>query len=358
MATEYTFQGWMGLDPDSVHGKMVWKTYEPKPWAETDVDIRVTHTGICGSDIHTLRSGWAPTDYPVVVGHEIVGHVVRVGSKVTHLRMGDRVGVGAQSDSCRTCDECSHGRENYCTKSFITTYDATHIDGGKAYGGYADYARVPAHFVVKIPDAVPSSAAGPLMCGGITIFSPLVDNGAGPGKSVGIVGIGGIGHFGLLFAKALGADKVVAISRTESKKEDATKLGADYLIATAEKGWEKKHAMSLDLIVSTVSSADMPLDGYLQLLKPHGQFIQIGSPEDKLPSFSPFSLIGKHAKMGGSSIGSPREIAAMLDFVAKTGVKPWIEERRLEDANQAVIDMEQGKARYRYCLVNQKHVKS
>jgi alcohol dehydrogenase (NADP+) len=270
MATDYKFEGWCGLDADSVNGHMVWKEYEPKKWAETDVDIQVTHSGICGSDLHTLRSGWGETEYPCVVGHEIVGRIVRVGKEVKGLKVGDRVGVGAQSDSCRTCEECKAGREEYCITGMVTTYNARHYDGSKSYGGHALYSRVPDHFVIKIPDGVSSEAAGPLMCGGVTIYSPLVKNGCGPGKKVGIIGIGGIGHFGLLFAKALGADRVVAISRTSSKKEDALKLGADEFIATAEdKDWSKKNAGTLDLIISTVSSANMPFGEYLGLLRRH-----------------------------------------------------------------------------------------
>jgi alcohol dehydrogenase (NADP+) len=357
MATDYKFQGWMGLDSNSIKGNMVWQEYEPKEWAETDVDIQVTHSGICGSDLHTLRSGWGETDYPCVVGHEIVGKAVRVGKDVKNIKLGDRVGVGAQSDSCRECEECQAGNEQYCTVQNVNTYNSKHFNGGKAYGGHADYSRVPSHFVIKIPDGVPSEAAGPLMCGGVTIYSPLKEGGCGPGKKVGVVGIGGIGHFGLLFAKALGADKVVAISRSSSKKADAMKLGADEFIATAEDDkWDEHHANSLDLIISTVSAGDMPLSGYLSLLRPHGQFTQVGAPDDELPGFSAFALIAKNAKLGGSSIGSPEVIKEMLELVASKGIQPWVETRPMEDANQAIVDMEAGKARYRYTLVNKKHL--
>jgi alcohol dehydrogenase (NADP+) len=357
MATDYKFQGWMGLDSSAIKGNMKWQEYEPKPWEEGDVDIQVTHSGICGSDLHTLRSGWGETDYPCVVGHEIIGKAVKVGKDVKNIKIGDRVGVGAQSDSCRKCDECKAGNEQYCTVQNVNTYNSKHFNGGKAYGGHADYARVPSHFVIKIPEGVPSEAAGPLMCGGVTIYSPLKQGGAGPGKTVGIVGIGGIGHFGLLFAKALGADKVIAISRSSSKKEDAKKLGADDFIATAEDDkWEEKHAGTIDLIVSTVSAGDMPLSGYLSLLRPHGRFTQIGAPDDELPGFSAFALIAKNASISGSSIGDPETIKEMLELVAKEGIKPWIEVRDLKDANQAIVDMEAGKARYRYTLVNKKHL--
>ena len=220
MATDYKFQGWMGLDKDSYKGNLKYQEYEPKTWTETDIDIKISHCGICGSDLHTLRSGWGPTLYPCVVGHEIVGTAVKVGSKAAEggIKVGDRVGVGAQCDSCLKpdCEECSNGLENHCQNAMIGTYNGRWPDGSKSYGGYADYWRGPSHFVVRIPDAIPSDEAAPMLCGGITAFSPLKKNGAGPGKKVGIVGVGGLGHFGLLAAKALGCDKVVAISRSST----------------------------------------------------------------------------------------------------------------------------------------------
>jgi alcohol dehydrogenase (NADP+) len=194
-----------------------------------------------------------------------------------------------------------------------------------------------------------------MLCGGVTVYSPLKNNGCGPGKTVGIVGVGGLGHFGLIFAKALGADKVVAISRTDAKKEDALKIGADDFIATAEKDWAAKHAGTIDLIVSTVSSPKMPLGQYLQLLRNHGTFVQVGAPEDELPGFSAFALIAKGASIKGSIIGPPSEIKEMLALVAEKNLKPWIQERSMKEANEAVVDMEAGKARYRYVLVNEKH---
>lgn len=337
---------------------MKWQNYEPKTWEETDVDIKVTHCGICGSDLHTLRSGWAPTIYPCCVGHEVVGTAVKVGSKVERgIKVGDRVGVGAQSSSCLKpdCEECASGMENHCA-NMVGTYNGKYDDGSKSYGGYSDYCRAPSHFVLKIPDAIPSDEAAPMLCGGITVFSPLKKNGCGQGKKVGIVGVGGLGHFGILYAKALGADSVTAISRSAAKKEDAKKIGADKYIATDDdKDWATHHARSLDLIVSTVSSPNMPLEQYLTLLRTNGTFIQVGAPEDRLPAFNAFSLIAKGCKIGGSAIGAPHEIEEMLELTARKGVKPWIQKRPLKEANQAVVDMGAGKARYRYVLVNEAH---
>ncbi|KAF1986213.1 GroES-like protein [Aulographum hederae CBS 113979] len=356
MSTPYKFQGWLGMDKDSVNGKMVWGDYEPKTWTESDVDIKITHCGQCGSDIHTLRAGWGYTIFPCCVGHEIVGTAVKVGSAAKKgIKVGDRVGVGAQAGSCLKpdCEDCSAGLENYCSR-MVGTYNGKYADGSKSYGGYAKYTRVPSHFVFKIPDGIASADAAPMLCGGITVYAPLTHNGCGPGKRVGIVGVGGLGHFGLLFAKALGADKVVAISRTRSKESDAKQMGADDFIATDEdKDWAKTHRQTLDLIVSTVSSPKMPLGQYFRLLKTQGQFIQVGAPEDKIPSFSAFALIAKGVKFGGSSIGSPAEIDAMLKFAAEKKIKPWIVTRPMKDANQAVLDLEDGKARYRYVLVNE-----
>ncbi|KAL9075476.1 MAG: hypothetical protein Q9161_001548 [Pseudevernia consocians] len=358
MSTSYNFQGWLGLDSSSVKGNMKWQGYEPKTWEETDVDIKVTHCGICGSDLHTLRSGWAPTIYPCCVGHEVVGTAVKVGSKVEKgIKVGDRVGVGAQSSSCLKpeCEECASGMENHCM-NMVGTYNGKYGDGSKSYGGYSDYCRAPSHFVLKIPDAISSEEAAPMLCGGITVFSPLKKNGCGPGKKVGIVGVGGLGHFGILYAKALGADSVTAISRSSAKKEDAMKIGADKYIATNDdKDWATHHARSLDLIVSTVSSPNMPLEQYLSLLRTNGTFIQVGAPEDSMPAFNAFSLIAKGCKIGGSAIGAPHEIEEMLELTAKKGVKPWIQTRPMKDANKAVVDMDAGKARYRYVLVNEAH---
>jgi len=297
--------------------------------------------------------------YPCCVGHEIVGTVVRAGSQVEGgLKVGDRVGVGAQSDSCRgrkgDCEQCSSGQENYCQKHHTGTYNGVYMNGGKSYGGYALYARVPSRFAVKIPDNISSAEAAPMLCGGVTTYAPLKYHGAGPGKSVGIIGLGGLGHFGLLWAKALKADKVVVFSRTSAKKEDALKMGANDFIATDEEpDWAKKHANSLDLIVCTVSSSPMPLAKYLSLLKLDGTFVQVGAPDDGLPAINQFALIMKRIKITGSLIGSPSDIKEMLQLAAEQKVKPWIQEIPMKDANRAIVDMAAGKPRYRYVLYNE-----
>lgn len=356
MATT-NFEGWLGKDEKSIQGKMEWGQFEPKKWTEDDVDIEISHCGICGSDLHMLKSGWGPTPYPCVVGHEIIGKAVKVGKNVTHIKPGARVGVGAQARSClqKDCPDCSQALEQHCHRSSINTYGSVYPDGeGKSYGGYATHNRTNGHFVLNIPEGLDSADAAPMLCGGITVFSPLKQNGCGPGKTVGIVGVGGLGHFGVLFAKALGADRVVGISRKAEKRDDVLKLGADLYIATDEdKEWAKHNAQTLDLIVCTVSSPHMPLNDYLSLLKTRGTFIQVGAPDEgKFPEINAFTLITGGLKLGGSAIGSPADIDEMLKLAADQGIKPWIEKRPMKEANQAVIDMEKGKARYRYVLEN------
>ncbi|ETS77319.1 hypothetical protein PFICI_11193 [Pestalotiopsis fici W106-1] len=362
MSTQnYKFEGWVGHDPSSAEGKMVWTEFEPKRWEETDIDIKITHSGMCGSDIHTLRSGWYPAPYPIIVGHEIVGEVVRVGSKaVGNHRVGDRVGVGCLTDNCEglpgkpKCDACVAGEEQFCPKA-RWTYPGPHHNGDKGYGGYATYHRCPGRFAFKIPDALESGQAATMMCAGITMFSPLKLWGCGPGKKVGIIGLGGLGHYGVLFAKAMGADQVIAISRRESKRQQALQLGADDYLATEEgdKGWFKKYYGQLDLLISTVASSKSPMKGYLALLKPKGTLVHVGNPDDGQFVIPPTPLIMKSANFAGSTIGSAGEVREMLQLAADKKIQAWVEQRPMKEANQALKDMETGKPRYRYCLVNE-----
>lgn len=357
MSTDYKFEGWVGLDASSADGNMVWKEFEPKPWEETDVDIKITHSGICGSDIHTLRAGWSQPDYPVVVGHEIVGTAVRVGSKAEGgIKVGDVVGVGAQSDSCLgrdgPCDVCEAGAENYCNGS-VHTFNSKHRNGGKGYGGYALYHRAPSHFVIKVPEGLRPEYAAPMLCGGVTVYSPLRHFGAGPGKKVGVIGVGGLGHFAIIFAKALGADEVVGISRKESKRDEVLKLGADGYIATDdEEDWKKKYAGHFDIIVSTVSAPKAPWAAYISLLTLDGTMVQVGLPEEPI-SLRLGALISRRRRLAGSGIGSPAEIREMFQLSVDKDVRPWVEQLPMSDANKAIVDFEAGKPRFRYVLVNE-----
>ncbi|PYI32824.1 GroES-like protein [Aspergillus indologenus CBS 114.80] len=360
------FHGWVSHSPTE---PLAFTTFTAKPFHPTDLEIQVTHCGICGTDVHTLRSGWGPSDYPCVVGHEIVGLITRLGASVPSLpapysafQLGDRVGVGAQILAClgADCDACSTGQENYCPR-ITGTYNDRFWDAGfqqktavKTMGGFARTWRGPAQFVFKIPDGLSSAHAAPLLCAGATVFTPLRKYGAGAGKRVGVVGIGGLGHLGLLFAKAMGCDRVVAISRSAAKRKDAVEgLGADGFIATGEEeGWAKKYERTLDLIICTVDGDDMPLARYLRLLRVGGTFVQVGAPEKPLPQLPAWSFIQKGIKLAGSNIGSREDIRAMLELAAQKNVLPWIEKRPMEEVNVALRDMDAGRARYRYVLEN------
>lgn len=283
-----------------------------------------------------------------------------MGKGVRNISVGDRVGVGAQARGCLQddCAECSAGRPNYCINGSVYTYNSLYPGNvGRSFGGYADYNRTDSRFVVKIPDGILSEDAAPMLCGGVTVYQPLRDNGCGPGKAVGVVGVGGLGHFAVLFAKALGADKVVGISRSASKKDDVLALGADEYIATNDdKDWATKNLKSIDIIICTVSSPEMPLTDYLGLLRYGGNFIQVGNPDrSELPNINAITLIMGGFKIGGSAIGSPQDIEEMLQLAVEKNIRPWVETRPLKEANQAIQDLEAGKARYRYVLVNEKH---
>ncbi|KAM0787138.1 hypothetical protein ACM66B_006389 [Microbotryomycetes sp. NB124-2] len=357
--TDYKFEGWLCKDKNSVKGEMEWSEFEPKHFEEDDVDLKIIACGICASDLHTASSGWFDLGdlYPQVVGHEIVGKVVRVGSKVTHVKVGDIAGVGAQNDSCLECSQCKISEESYCERGQCGTYAGKYYrqpnsKGDKSFGGYATYHRAPAHFVIKVPDGLDPAIAAPMLCGGVTSYSPLKRYGAGTtAKDVGIVGIGGLGHFGLLFAKAMGAN-VTAISHSESKKKDAEKMGASRFIAThgSDEAF-KGHENSLDLIVATTNDAKMPLEGYLSLLRAHGTLVLVGVPEEPLPQIPAFALIMKNVHVTGSAIGSPKVIKEMLELAATQKIESWIEKRSMKDANKAIVDMGQSKARYRYVLM-------
>ncbi|KAK9466825.1 chaperonin 10-like protein [Lipomyces arxii] len=347
------FTGWLGYDAQSVNGNLKKGTFNPKIFTDDDIDIEISHCGMCASDLHTLRSGWGATPYPVVVGHEIIGKVIKKGANVTQFELGDRVGVGAQCYSCleADCHECTSDNEAYCPEA-VFTYAMTYANGDMSYGGYAKTGRYPASFAFKIPEALTSEVAAPMMCGGITVYSPLKRNGAGPGKTVGIVGIGGLGHFGILFAKALGAEKVYGISRNTSKEADVKALGAEGIIATSEPGWASKWNRKFDLIVSTANNSDMPLHDYLAVLKTGGRFVQVGLPESPIPSLQFRPLINRNLHIVGSLLGSRSEIAEMLELSATQGVKSWIKTYPMEDVNEVLLLMEANKARYRFVLAN------
>jgi len=326
--------------------------YTPKPFGDYDVDIKIQACGICGSDVHTISGGWGDQKFPLCVGHEIVGEALRVGPKVTLIKPGQRVGVGAQSYSCLNCRQCANDNETYCLHQ-LDTYGAVWPDTGiVSQGGYASHIRTHEHWVFPIPKALSSNQAAPMLCAGLTVFSPLVRNGCGPGKKVGIVGLGGIGHFGVLFAKALGAE-TWAISRSHAKEADAMKMGADGFIATADKDWEKDHVMTFDLIINSANSNEgFDLGKYLSLLDVHGRWVSVGLPEGAGTEIKNADFISNGCLIGASHLGSRKEVLAMLDLAAEKGIKSWVEEVQIgaKELSEAVQKLKKNDVRYRFTL--------
>lgn len=331
-------------------------TYTPKTWTENDIDIKVSHCGICGSDTHVLKGDWEgasgkATQFPAIVGHEVVGIIVRAGKNTTH-KVGDRVGVGAQGGSCGKCEWCLNKKEQFCASGMIGTYQGTWEDGSYSRGGYANYMRCHGHLAVPIPEAIASADVASLLCAGVTTFSPMRRFNVGPGKKVGVVGIGGLGHLALQWSNALGAE-TYALSHSDSKLADAAKLGVkpeNFIIAKDIEATGDKWNRSLDLIICT-SSHLLPIEElYFKMLRPEGTLVLCGLPEDKLPSFYAQRLVGKSISLAGSLIGGTGEIEEMLALAAAKNIRPWIEVRPLSEASQAVKDLEDGKARYRYVL--------
>ncbi|TFY76689.1 hypothetical protein EWM64_g7324 [Hericium alpestre] len=349
MTTQKNFKGYAITDANRWSDFKV-IDFPSKNWEETDVEIAITHCGVCGSDVHTLTSGWGQFETPLVVGHEVAGKAVRVGSQVkSGIKVGDRVGVGAQIGSCYSCKYCKNDNENYCPKS-ISTYNNQYPDGVRTMGGYSTGMIANEQYVFPIPEALSSAEACSMMCGGLTVYSPLRRNGAGPGKKVGIVGIGGLGHYAILFAKGLGAE-VFAFTHSHSKDDDIKKMGADHVVFTGEEGFEKKHAMTLDLIISTRDvSENFPVADYLSMLDVHGKFITVGLPDEKLPGNSASAFAANGCFFGGSKLGCKKEAIEMLDLAAKKGIKPWIEELPMKDVKKAVENVKDNKVRYRYVL--------
>ncbi|KAF3179899.1 hypothetical protein TWF106_004690 [Orbilia oligospora] len=328
--------------------------FAPKKLDDNDVDIKIECCGICASDVHKISGQWGDTPYPLAVGHEIVGRVVGVGPKVSSVKVGQRVGMGAQCWSCGDCKQCKNDNETYC-KFQKDTYGALQSDGTISQGGYSSHIRVHDFWVFPIPEKLASVDVAPMLCAGITVYSPLVRNGAGPGKKVGIVGIGGLGHFGIMFAKALGAE-VWAISRSEAKKEDALKLGADGYIATgASENWAEEHEFSFDMIITTANSNEnFDLGKYLSLLTVHGKFIMVGLAPGDGQKVSAFDLLGNGCFIGASHLGSRTEMLAMLDLAAEKGLKSWSETIPIseEGCKTGVTRLLKNDVRYRFVLTD------
>ncbi|KAJ3466542.1 hypothetical protein MRS44_004106 [Fusarium solani] len=289
-------------------------TFKPKPLEDYDIDVKIVACGVCGSDLHTATGGWGNKNWPIVPGHEIIGHVVKAGN----------------------------------------TYGSVYADGTLAQGGYSSHIRAHEHYVYPIPEKLQTELAAPMLCAGLTAYSPLVRNGVGPGKTVGVIGIGGIGHFGILFAKALGAN-TIAISRSRAKEADARQLGADDFLPTKEQDWNKPYARKLDFILSTASSAEgFELGDYLSLLKVHGKFVAVGLPEGTGWQVAPQSLIWNGCLIGSSHLGNRREVLEMLQLAADKDIKSWVETISISEkgVGEALERLHNGDVRYRFTLVD------
>ena len=316
-----------------------------------DVRIDIAFCGVCHSDLHQVRGEWAGTQYPCVPGHEIVGQVSAVGAHVKNHRVGDLVGVGCIVDSCKDCPDCGEGLENYCDRMTGTYNSPTPDAPGHTLGGYSEQIVVHERYVLRVNHPQEQLAAvAPLLCAGITTYSPLRHWGAGPGKRVGIVGIGGLGHMGIKLARAMGAH-VVAFTTSESKRQDAEALGAHEVVVSKDPDAMAAHRKSLDLIVNTVA-APHNLDAFTSLLKRDGTMVLVGAPATPHPSPEVFNLIGKRRAIAGSMIGGIPETQEMLDFCAEHGIVADIEMIRAEEINAAYERMLQGDVKYRFVIDN------
>ena len=322
-------------------------TIERRPVGEFDVLIDIKFAGICHSDIHQASEGWGEAIFPMVPGHEIAGIVSEVGTGVTKYQVGDRVGVGCLVDSCRECDNCKAGLEQYCTGGSVGTYNALDKSGEPTYGGYSEKIVVDENFVVRIPDGLSLDEAAPLLCAGITTYSPLRHWNAGPGKKVAILGMGGLGHMGVKIAHALGAE-VTVLSQSLRKKDDGLKLGADHYYATSDEQTFQDLKGTFDLILSTVS-APLNLDAFLSLLKTDGAFVNVGAPEEPV-KLNLFSVIGGRKTLAGSGIGGIQETQEMLDFCAEHGFGAEIELIGADQINEAYERVLSSDVRYRFVI--------
>ena len=317
----------------------------PRP---TDVALEILFCGVCHSDLHTARGEWAGTMFPCVPGHEIVGRVTAVGDEVTKFKVGELAAVGCMVDSCRTCETCRAGQEQYCLNGFTGTYNGEDkVSGGHTFGGYSTNVVVEEGFVLRVPDKLDPASTGPLLCAGITTYSPLRHWKVGPGQKVGIVGLGGLGHMGLKFAHAFGAH-VVLFTTSPGKAEDGKRLGADEVVISKNEDEMKKHEASFDFVLDCVS-AEHDINAYLNLLKLDGTLCQVGAPEKPLP-VAAFNLILPRRNFAGSAIGGIAETQEMLDFCAEHGIAPEVEMIKMDQVNEAYERLLKQDVKYRFVI--------
>lgn len=338
-------KGIAAFDPKSALGPYQFTRRAPRA---DDVVIDIKFCGICHSDIHQAKDEWGGSKYPMVPGHEIAGVVSAVGEKVKKFKVGDRVGVGCFVDSCRTCSSCEAGLEQYCQGGMTGTYNSVERDGSQAtQGGYSTKIVVHEDYVLRIPENLPLDAAAPLLCAGITLYSPLAHWKAGPGKKVAIVGMGGLGHMGVKIAAAMGAD-VTVLSHSMRKQEDAKAFGAKEFFATSNPETFQKLRGKFDLIINTVS-VGVDWNQLLGLLRLDGSLVVVGIPEEAVP-VGAFSLIGGRRSLAGSLIGGIRETQEMLDFCGKHGIVCEIEKISASDVNKAYERVVKSDVRYRFVI--------
>jgi uncharacterized zinc-type alcohol dehydrogenase-like protein len=315
--------------------------YDPGELGVQEVEIGITHCGICHSDLHLISNDWGLSQFPFIPGHEIVGTVTAVGSQVRTLKAGQRVGLGWQSNSCGECEWCTRGLENLCAQSESTCVHR--------HGGYATRVRANSRFVVRIPDALPSEQAAPLLCAGITVYNPMRDHCINPSSRVGVVGIGGLGHLAIQFARTFGAE-VTAFSTSAAKEDEARALGAHHFVNTRESKAMKEVAGTQDFILNS-ANADQDWGVYVQTLRPTGTLCFVGVPPSPV-SLHAFPLISGIRSVTGSPIGSPHRLREMLDVAARHGVKAMTESFAMAKANEAIEKVKKNKVRYRAVLSN------
>ncbi len=313
-----------------------------------DVEIEILYCGICHSDLHTARNEWGGTVYPVVPGHEIVGKVTRVGDHVSKFKVGDLAAVGCMVDSCGECEQCKEGLEQYCDAGLVGTYNGPdkHL-GNTTYGGYSESIVVDEHFVLRVPENLNLAATAPLLCAGITTYSPLNHWKVGPGKKVGVIGVGGLGHVGIKIAKAMGAE-VVVFTTSAGKAADAKRLGADEVVLSNDKEQMNKHVKTFHFILDAVSALH-DINAYLPLLKLDGTMVLVGLPEHPLPIL-PFNVVLHRRSLAGSLIGGIKETQEMLDFCSKHNITADIELINIQQINEAYERLLKGDVRYRFVI--------
>lgn len=323
-------------------------TIELREPADNEIYFEIKYAGICHSDIHTARGEWGPATYPLVPGHELVGVVTKVGSAVTRFQVGDKVGVGCMFASCKDCEYCRAGEEQFCNNPHAYFTYGRDAQGNPTTGGYAQGFTVREDFACRIPDSIPFETSAPLLCAGITTYSPLKRWGAGPGKKVAVLGMGGLGHMGVQIAAAMGAE-VHVISHSRSKEADGLRLGASYYHASSEEGALEALASTFDVILCTVSASDLDYTAYIRALKPYGVFVDVGLPEVPA-SISLSALVGGNKILAGSNIGGIAETQEMLDFCAEHGIHPVVEMIGGEGITEAYNKVTASQVRYRYVI--------